>query len=161
MENQNKKVFKYNLAFYYQATIIYFIAFVLYVVVRGEFIENSFTIITKDPIILSFAIIVLISVFGLVYNIFKNRHIEIDESSVSFVDRFRTKKFELNQFTSIRITASKNPNKKEAFKFIISKIKERKRPLIVRSRDYENSTELLSCFQNLKSKIEKNNVQEY
>jgi len=156
MEKTNKKVYKYNLAFYYQATIIYFAAFVLYVVVRGEFIENSFTIITKDPIIHFFAIIVLISVAGLVYIIFINRHLEIDDSSISFVDRFKTKKFELNQFSSIRITNSKNNNKKEAFKFIIAKIKDRKRPLIVRSRDYENSSELLAGFQNLISKLEKN-----
>lgn len=154
-ENSNKKVFKYNLAFYYQATIIYFAAFVLYVVIRGEFIEDSFTIITKDPIMHFFAIIVLISVAGLVYNIFKNRHLEIDGTSISFVDRFKTRKFELDQFVSIRITNSKNINKKEAFKFIIIKIKDRKRPLIIRSRDYENSSELFAGFQNLESKIEK------
>ncbi|PJA98012.1 MAG: hypothetical protein CO128_09645 [Ignavibacteriales bacterium CG_4_9_14_3_um_filter_30_11] len=156
IEKINKKVFKYNLAFYYQATIIYFTAFVLYVVIRGEFIENSFTIITKDPIIHFFAIIVLISVVGLVYNIFINRHLEIDDSSISFVDRFKTKKFELIQFSSIRVTNSKNNNKKEVFRFIIVKIKDRKRPLIVRSRDYENSAELLLGFQNLILKLEKN-----
>jgi len=154
-EKENKEVFKYNVAFYYQATIIYFIVFVLYVVVRGEFIEGSFTIITEDPIIHFFAIIVLISVIGLLYNIFKNRHLEIKDNEILFIDRFRTKKFNTDQISSIRITNSKNDKGKEAFKFVIIKIKGRKRPLILRPHDYENSNELLTGIQNLQKEIDK------
>ncbi len=154
-ESENKIVFKYNVAFYYQATIIYFIAFVLYVVIRGEFIEGSFTVITEDPIINFFAIIVLISVISLLYNIFKNRHLEIEDNGILFVDRFKTKKFSAGQISSIRISNSKDNKGKEAFKFIIIKIKNRKRPLILRPHDYEKSDELLTGIQNLKKEIEK------
>lgn len=154
-ENGNKKVFKYNVGFYYQATIIYFIAFVLYVVIRGKFIEGSFTVITEDPIISFFAIIVLISVISLLYNIYKNRHLEIDNNGILFVDRFKTRKFNADQIITIRITNSKDNKRKEAFKFIIMKIKKRKRPLILRPHDYENSMELLAGIQNLKKEIEK------
>ncbi len=154
-ENTNKKSFKYNVAFYYQSTIIYFIAFVLYVVIRGEFIEGSFMVITKDPIIHFFAIIVLIAVISLLYNIFKNRHLEVDENEISFIDRFKSKKFDVDQISSIKITNSKDNKRKEAFKFIIIKIKGRKRPLILRPHDYENSMILLESFQNLKKEIDK------
>jgi len=154
-ENTNKKSFKYNVAFYYQSTIIYFIAFVLYVVIRGEFIEGSFMVITEDPIIHFFAIIVLIAVISLLYNIFKNRHLEVDENEISFIDRFKSKKFDVDQISSIKITNSKDNKRKEAFKFIIIKIKGRKRPLILRPHDYENSMILLESFQNLKKEIDK------
>ena len=153
-ENTNKKVFKYNVAFYYQSTIIYFIAFVLYIVIRGEFIEGSFTVITEDPIIHFFAIIVLIAVISLLYNIFKNRHLEIDEDGILFIDRFKSKKFAVGEINSIRITNSKDNKRKEAFKFIIIKINGRKRPLILRPHDYENSKDLLASFKILKRKIE-------
>ena len=154
-ENTNKKSFKYNVAFYYQSTIIYFIAFVLYVVIRGEFIEGSFTIITKDPIIHFFAIIVLIAVISLLYNIFKNRHLEIDENGILFIDRFKSREFSVDKISSIRITNSKDNKRKEAFKFIIIKIKGRKRPLILRAHDYENSMDLLVSLKNMKKEIDK------
>ncbi len=153
-ENINKKSYKFNVAFYYQSTIIYFIAFVLYVVIRGEFIEGSFTVITEDPIIHFFAIIVLIAVISLLYNIYKNRHLEIDDTGMVFVNRFKSKKFDTGKITSIRITDSKDKKRKEAFRFIIIKIKNRKRPLILRPNDYENSKDLLVSIQNLKKEIE-------
>ena len=152
---ENIKVFKYNVGFYYQATIIYFIVFVLYVIIRGEFIEGYFRVITEDPIIHFFAIIVLGSVISLLFNIFKNRNLEIGRNGILFVDKFKSRKFNTNQIISIRITNSKDKKRKEAFKFIIIKIKNRKRPLILRPHDYENSKELLIDIQNLKKEIEK------
>jgi hypothetical protein len=92
-ENQNKKVFKYNMSFYYQSTIIYFVAFILYLVIRGKFVEDSFTLITRDPIIYFFAIIVFISVITLLYNLYKKRHLEISSEGMAFINRFREKKF--------------------------------------------------------------------
>ena len=43
LENSNSnKVFKYNMSFYYQSTIIYFIVFALYIVIKGNFVVDSF-----------------------------------------------------------------------------------------------------------------------
>ena len=57
----DKTNFKYNMSFYYQSTIIYFIVFVIYVIIRGQFVDDSYTLVTKDPIIYVLGIIVLIS----------------------------------------------------------------------------------------------------
>ena len=73
------------MSFYYQSTIIYFVAFILYVFIRGEFVEDSFKVITKDPIIYFFGLIVFISLISLIYNIYKNKYMEISEESISFV----------------------------------------------------------------------------
>jgi len=49
--NRKEEFSKYNLSFYYKSTIIYFIVLILYGVIRGEFVEDSFTLITRDPIL--------------------------------------------------------------------------------------------------------------
>ena len=59
---KHKSKFKYNMSFYYQSTIIYFVAFTIYLLIRGQFIESSYTLITHDPIIYLLAFIVVVSV---------------------------------------------------------------------------------------------------
>ncbi len=137
------KIFKYNMSFYYQSTIIYFVVFTLYVIIRGEFVENSFKLITRDPIIYFFAIIVCISLISLLYNLYKNRHLEINGGSISFVTRFKTRTFSLAQITEIRVSRSKR-KKKRAFKLIMIKVKDRRRPIFLRTSDYENEQDLIN-----------------
>jgi len=153
-ENQNKKIFKYNMSFYYQSTIIYFVAFILYLVIRGEFVEDSFTLITRDPIIYFFAIIVFISVITLLYNLYKNRHLEISSEGMAFINRFREKKFRFEDMLSVKISKRKDPTKRSALRLARIKLKNRKRPVIIRPYDYENENELLRDLQEIKSRIE-------
>ena len=96
MENQ-RSVFKYNMSFYYKSTIIYFIVLVLYLVIRGEFVEDSFNLITKDPLLYFLSIIVISSVLALLYNLFRNKHIKISDDGISFIDRFKTRSFKTGQ----------------------------------------------------------------
>ncbi len=152
-EAKNKKeIFRYNMSFYYQSTIIYFVAFLLYALIRGEFVENSFTLITKDPIIYFFAIIVLVSIAALLFNIYKNRHLEVNDQSIVFVNRSRMKEFRFENIVRIKISREKNG----AFRIVRIKLNNRKRPLVIRPYDYENGKDLLKRFQDIKSKIENN-----
>jgi len=152
--NGNKKIFKYNMSFYYQSTIIYFIVFVLYGIIRGKFVEGSFTLITKDPIIYLFGFIVFYSLVSLLYNIYKNRHLEISDDEISFVNRFRSKSFRINDVKWIRMSSKRKPSKKSSLRLIGIKFKTRRRPIVLRSSDYENSDELLNLFNELKVRIE-------
>jgi hypothetical protein len=152
--NESKKIYKYNMSFYYQSTIIYFSVFVLYGVIRGEFVEDSFTLITKDPIIYFFAVIVLISVISLLYNLYKNRCLEINDSGISFINRFKTKTFSYNNMVSIKISRKRKPYERSQLRLIRIKLKNRKRPVVFRPTDYENDDDLLKFFHDLKSRIE-------
>ena len=153
-EDKNKTVFKYNMSFYYQSTIIYFIVFILYVVIRGEFVENSFKLITRDPIIYFFGIIVLISLVSLLYNLYKNRYLEVSDDRISFVDRFKTKFFTFDQIAGIKISRYKRKSKTGAFKLVRIKLKRRRRPVLIRPYDYENVDELLNRLYEIKEKLE-------
>lgn len=156
--NTERKIFKYNVTFYYQSTIIYFVVFVLYLIIRGEFVEGSFTLITKDPIIYFFGFIVFYSLVILLYNIYKNRHLEISDEEISFVNKFKRKSFSLTDIKWIRISRKRKPYKKSPLRLVGIKFKTRRRPIVLRPSDYENSDDLLKFFNELKMRIEKNNV---
>jgi hypothetical protein len=153
-EQGNKKIFKYNMSFYYQSTIIYFTVSVLYVLIRGEFVEDSFTLITKDPIIYLFGVIVFYSIVSLLYNVYKNRHLEISGEEISFVNRFKSKSFNISDIKWIRISRKRKLSKKSPLRVVGIKFKTRRRPIVLRPSDYENSEELLNFFNELKVRIE-------
>ena len=154
-ETVDRKVFKYNMSFYYQSTIIYFVAFVLYILIRGEFIEDSFTLITKDPIIYFFAFIVFISVISLSYNLYKNRYMEISGEGISFTNRFKTKSFKYEDMVRIKISKKKKQSKRSPLRLVRIKLKNRRRLVVVRPSDYENADDLLKVFDDLRMRVEK------
>jgi hypothetical protein len=152
---QKRKIFKYNLSFYYKSTIIYFIVFIAYGVIRGEFVEDSFTLITRDPILYFLAIILIISVIALLYNLFRNMYIEISDEGIVFADRFKSKIFKTEQIKKIRFSRQVRTSNSPAFRTARIKVNGRVRPVIIRFSDYENQDELLLRIEELKSKIEK------
>src|SRR4030042_4493584 len=103
----DKNNFKYNMSFYYQSTIIYFVAFVIYLVIRGQFIEDSYTLVTKDPIIYFFGIIVLVSLLSLLFNLYKNKHVQITNDGIYFIDRFKKRSFLYSEMERIKISTLK------------------------------------------------------
>ena len=157
MENQ-RSVFKYNMSFYYKSTIIYFIVLVLYLVIRGEFVEDSFNLITKDPLLYFLSIIVISSVLALLYNLFRNKHIKISDNGISFIDRFKTRSFKTDQIKYIKFTRQRRTVNTREFKNVRIKINSRIRPILIRLSDYENQAELLKRFKELKSLTENNSV---
>ena len=151
-----KKVFKYNMSFYYQSTIIYFVVFILYVIIRGEFVEGSFKLITKDPIIYFFAIIVAVSLVSLLYNLYLNKHLEIGDEKISFVNRFAAKTFFISHIAEIKISDPEKRKRNRAFRLIRIRLKHRRRPIFIRPYDYENEEELVARFQKMKNKLDVN-----
>ncbi|HEY4756713.1 MAG TPA: hypothetical protein VIH28_11700 [Ignavibacteriaceae bacterium] len=151
----DKNNFKYNMSFYYQSTIIYFVVFVIYLVIRGQFIEDSYTLITKDPIIYFFGLIVLVSLLSLLFNLYKNKHVQIADDGIHFIDRFKKRTFLFNEMESIKISKfKKSRSSNKAFRLIRIKLNNRRRPVIIRPYDYEKQNELLTRFQEIKQRIE-------
>jgi hypothetical protein len=151
---KNKSKFKYNMSFYYQSTIIYFIVFAAYLIIRGEFVENSYTLITKDPIIYLLAAIVAISLFALIFNLYRDKYIEFSDDGINFCDKFKSKLIHKNEIAEIKLSKDRRYPKTKILRFIILKLKSRKRPIIVRPSDYENENELVKKFHQLKLEIE-------
>lgn len=153
-----KKRFKYNLNFYYQSTIVYFIAFVLYVIVRGEFVEDSFLLILKDPILYAFGVVVIISILTLLYNMFKKRYIEIEENKIVIGNRNKLREISLNEIEHIKIFKRRREKEYALLRIIRIKLKNKIKSLAIRTSDYENEEELIEQFIQLKNQLEKKNV---
>lgn len=153
-----RRIFKYNLSFYYKSIIIYFIVLILYGVIRGEFIEDSFTLITRDPILYFLAIILIVSVAALVYNLIRNMYIEISDTEIVFADRFKSKAYKVSQVKKIKFSRQVRTSNSPSFRTARIKVNGRVRPIIIRFSDYENQDELLLRMEELKSKIEKSSV---
>ena len=150
----NKETFKYNMSFYYQSTIIYFVVFALYLIIRGEFVEETFTLITRDPIIYLLGVIVIISLVGLLYNFYKNKYLILNEEGISFVTRFGEKKIPLGLIRQINISKLRERVQNRVFRLVRIKLRNRRRSIIIRPYDYENEDILLKRFEELKSKVE-------
>jgi hypothetical protein len=150
----NPVTFKYNMSFYYQSTIFYFAAFIIYVVIRGEFVEDSFHLITKDPIIYFFGFIVLASLVSLLYNIYKNRYVKIENDKILFINRFKTKSIDFNQIRRIKITRKREKFNNHALRLIRINLENRKRPVVIRPYDYENNEQLIKIFFELKARLD-------
>ncbi len=146
--------FKYNMSFYYQSTIIYFVVFIIYVIIRGEFVEESFTLITNDPIIYFFGIIVLVSIISLLYNLYNNKHLEITENKIVFSSRSKTRLFNIDDIQNIRLSRERRRIKNNAFRLIRIKLKNRRRSVIIRPYDYENEKKLIQKFLDIKNRME-------
>ena len=143
------------MSFYYQSTIIYFIVFVIYVIIRGQFVDDSYTLVTKDPIIYVLGIIVLISMIALLFNLFKNRQLQIAEDGIHFIDRFKKRSFQFTEMKRVNISKVRRTGfSNNAFQLIRIKLSSRRRPLIIRPYDYESQNELLNRFHEIKNKIE-------
>jgi len=152
---KHKSKFKYNMSFYYQSTIIYFVAFSIYLLIRGQFVESSYTLITRDPIIYLLAFIVVVSLVALFFNLYRNRYIEFSNEGLIFSDRFGSKLIHKNEIKEIKLGKDRRYDKANPLKLVRIKINSRIRPFVVRPNDYENENELLKKFHQLKLEVEK------
>lgn len=154
-ENSNSNnTFKYNMSFYYQSTIIYFIVFVLYLIIKGNFVVDSFTLVTDDPILYFLALIVIVSIIIVLYNLLLNKHIEITENSIAFISRFKVRRFGLEQISFVKFFRQYRSTGSKRFRTVRIKINNRLRPFMFRISDYENEDELYNKINELKTTVE-------
>ncbi len=152
--SNNKSVFKYNMSFYYKSTIIYFIVFVLYLVIRGEFVEDSFTLVISDPVLYFLGLIVIFSIVALLYNQLLNKHIEITDNGIAFINRFKERRFNKDQIVLIKFFRQKGSTRSKRMKIVRIKIENRLRPIMFRISDYENEDDLYNKILEMKTAIE-------
>jgi len=149
--SNNRSVFEYNMSFYYKSTIIYFIVFVLYLFIRGEFVEDSFTLIVSDPVLYFLGLIVI---FSIAYNQLLNKHIEITGDGIAFIDRFKERRFDKDQIVFIKFFRQKGSTRSKRMKIVRIKIENRLRPIMFRISDYENEDDLYNKILEMKTAIE-------
>ena len=152
--SNNKSVYKYNMSFYYKSTIIYFIVFVLYLVIRGEVVEDSFTLVISDPVLYFLGLIVIVSIAALLYNQMLNKNIEIAGNGIAFINRFKERRFNKEQLVFIKFFRQKGSTRSKRMRIVRIKIENRLRPIMFRISDYENEDDLYNKILEMKTAIE-------
>ena len=150
----NKSVFKYNMSFYYQSTIIYFVVLVLYLVIRGNFVDGSFTMVVHDPILYFLGLILIVSILALLYNQLLNKQIEVTGNEIAFIDRFKERKFRKDQIIFIKFFRQKGSTQTKRLRIVRIKIEGRIRPIMFRISDYENEEDFYNKIMEMKIAID-------
>lgn len=141
-----EKAFKYKLDFYYQQALIYLITLILYVGLRGSFIEDSFLLVFKDPIIYIILFFVLVSFIILLLNIIRKRKLIIAEDKIIFSNRFHQHEINISDIEWIYIGRERSVKTAGRSQVIVLKLKGRLRLYRIRLGRYEHQKELLQIL---------------
>lgn len=149
------KTFNKRNDFYWQSTAVYALALIFYVLLRGTIYEWTVSFVLLDPVALLFACFIVISLFGLVYSLYKNHKIIVGNDFIIFKTRFREKKYTLDNIQKISFSREKVSRVRWHFNVIKIKVDSRKRFIRIRPSSFQNEKELIKSIQSLQEKIGK------
>lgn len=148
-----KKEFKYKLDFYYQQTLIYLSALVLYSGIRGSFIENQFSFVFNDPIVFIFIIFFFISLVTLFLNVYRNRKLIVYEDRIVFHSRSREREIPLTDIEWMHIGRERSVQTAGRFQLVIFKVRGRRWSYRIRVGRYERDRELVAEMETIAAKV--------
>jgi hypothetical protein len=150
-----KKEFKYKLDFYYQQTLIYLSALVLYAGIRGSFIENQFSFVFKDPIVFIFMVFFFISLVTLFLNIFRNRKLILYDDKIVFHSRSQAREVQITDIEWMHIGRERSVQTAGRFQLVIFKVLGRRWAYRIRVGRYERDRELVAEMESIAEKVPK------
>ncbi len=150
-----EKSFKYKLDFYYQQAIIYLVTLVVYAGFRGSIIEDSFSLVFRDPILYIILFFVVLSFAILIMNKIRGKRLIIKDGAIVFHNRFHEHEIKLSDIEWIYIGREKSVQTAGRSKIIVFKIKERKRLFRIRIGRYEHQKELMQLIHEIGEKVPK------
>ncbi|MBI2429571.1 MAG: hypothetical protein HYV29_12410 [Ignavibacteriales bacterium] len=147
--------FKYKLDFYYQQSLIYLLTLIVYIGVKGTFIEDSVTLVFHDPIIYIIAFFVLLSFVTLFVNRIRDRKLIVTDTKITFHHRFNERSIEISEIEWIHIGKERMVQTAGRSQVIIIKTKHRRRAFRIRLGRYERERELLRLLEHISEKSPK------
>ena len=145
------KVFRYKLDFYYQQALIYLVTLILYAGIRGNFIEDTFEFVFRDPILYIIILFVVISFLALILNRIRDRRFIIYENKVIFKNRFEERVIPLDDIDWVRIRREMRVQTGGRFQVVQMKLKGRARLVRIRVGRYDHEKELVNEMQRIAS----------
>jgi len=150
-----RKEFKYKLDFYYQQTLIYLSALVLYAGIRGSFIESQFSFVFNDPIVFIFIIFFFISLVTLFLNVYRDRKLVIEDDKLVFHTRTRQREIPLGEMEWIHIGRERSVQTAGRFQLVIFKVRGRRWSYRIRVGRYERDRELVAEMERIAERVPK------
>lgn len=150
---ESNREFPYRLDYYWKAIACYAIALPVYALLRGTIIENTFTLVINDPLLVLLLIIIVIACLFVLGNAFMRRSVVVGDSFITFRNRFRERTFTREDIASISIARETAINIPRAYRVIKIRLRHRRRPLRIRPSLYVNDTELIQALAQLKREL--------
>jgi hypothetical protein len=142
----NEQRFRYNYAFLYRSVAVYATTLAAYLLVRGFLIEKEFETILKDPIIYLLSAIIIFSVFAILYNMWLKRDVVITDERITFESRLRCIVIDRSDVRQIRRGVIRS-NGFPRSPVITFRLRSRRRPLRVRTYNFERTAELTAALE--------------
>ena len=148
---EQNRIYKARLDFYYKLIVIYFIFFVMYVIMRGSFGANEFTIVFHDPIIYITGLFLLYSLIVLTVNAIRGKEIEFLADRFILENRFGKREILFSDIIGIRYSRERKRNKasRSTVRRVGIKLKDRKKVLRIRLSEFYDERKLLGEFQKI------------
>lgn len=152
MDNTISHAYRYKVDFYWKSLAMYGAALMMYAVLKGTIEEKTLSITLTDPIVILLACFVLISSLSLIVNHHARRVILINDGSITFQNRYRSRTFTLKDIRSIILVKDKRfrVNTLSAIKIGLHG---RRRPLRLRPSLFEHEESLIQDMKQLKQKL--------
>ncbi len=148
MEHHDK-VFKYKLDFYYQQALIYLVVLILYAGIRGNFIEDTFAFVFRDPMFYIIILFVIGSFVALILNRIRERRLIVGDNKIVFKNRFDERVIGLDDIDWVRIGRERRVQTSGRFQVIQMKLKGRLRLVRIRVGRYDHEKELVNEMQRI------------
>ncbi len=151
----SKRVFKYNLDFYYKSLALYLITLIIYILIKGKFFQERFEIVVRNPIIYIISIFIIFYLILLIINALRGREIIFEETKLIFKNRFGQREIQHSEILQVRFSREKKRMKEEKSESRIVKLKlaGRRRFLRIKLSDFKNEKELMYEFKNISKKL--------
>ncbi|MBX7045541.1 MAG: hypothetical protein K1X86_06845 [Ignavibacteria bacterium] len=148
----NERIYKYRLDFYYISLVIYLVAFIAYVLLRGSFSNEKFQVVFQDPIIYVITAFIIFFLIVLLSNSIRARYLVFNGRKLTIKNRFGQREIPYNEIVGIKFSREKKFSNKEKSSVRLVKLKllNRKRLLRIRLSDFHNEAKLISEFQTLR-----------
>ena len=143
----NENIYKYSFTFLYQSIAIYATTLAAYIVVRGFLIEKEFEGIFRDPVLYLLSAIIILSALAIIYNVYLRRRIIVTNDTITFRSALRELVIDRMNVSSIRRSVMRDKGLLKT-PIISFRLKDRKRPIRIRTYNFERSEELYLSIKN-------------
>ncbi len=137
-----EETFRHRLDIYYLATIGYGVTLVVYAVVRGTLIGDTFSVVWQDPIVYLLALFAILALVALIVVAVSGRRVIVSRNELQFRTRFRQRILRPEEIEWIGFRRDRPLRQPKASPTARIKLRDRRRLLRLRPNSFERSRDL-------------------
>jgi hypothetical protein len=128
---------------------------VAYVLIRGEFSNEKFVILFKDPIIYIILMFIFFFLIVLISNAVKSKTLIFNVDKIVLKNRFGQRELNKSEILFVKFSRERKrrSEEKSQIRLVKLKLKNRKRQLRIRLSEFNNEKELINEFKNITKEI--------